>query len=73
MTSRKAGLLAKGRSRASLEPTKWSQVQLQGTMLGHFAQTAEYGPGFRPWSESTPKGIENNVSKSIYKLSVQTK
>mmetsp|Transcript_32770 Transcript_32770/g.59908 ORF Transcript_32770/g.59908 Transcript_32770/m.59908 type:complete len:444 (-) Transcript_32770:92-1423(-) len=42
-----AGLLAKGRSRPSLEPNKWGQVQLQGTMLGHFAQSAEYGPGFR--------------------------
>jgi hypothetical protein len=35
------------RSRPTLEPTLWSQVKLQGTLFGHFAQVAEHGQGFK--------------------------
>mmetsp|Transcript_43164 Transcript_43164/g.119380 ORF Transcript_43164/g.119380 Transcript_43164/m.119380 type:complete len:444 (+) Transcript_43164:230-1561(+) len=34
-------------SRPVMEPTMWSQKDIQGTMFGHFGQVAEYGPGFR--------------------------
>eukprot|EP00927_Polykrikos_kofoidii_P019218 TRINITY_DN18967_c0_g1_i1.p1 TRINITY_DN18967_c0_g1~~TRINITY_DN18967_c0_g1_i1.p1 ORF type:complete len:454 (-),score=90.20 TRINITY_DN18967_c0_g1_i1:215-1576(-) len=34
-------------SRPVLEPMSWGQKDIQGTMFGHFAQAAEYGPGFR--------------------------
>jgi len=42
-----AGLIARGRSRPTLEPCHWNPAQLQGTIFGHFAQSAEHGPGFR--------------------------
>jgi hypothetical protein len=35
------------RSRPTLEPTRWSQAQLQGTLFGHFAQIAEQGVDFK--------------------------
>eukprot|EP00971_Amphidinium_carterae_P305060 6061850-Amphidinium_carterae.1 len=40
-------LLPPGRSRPMLEPQQWHSVQLQGSMMGHFAQSAEHGPGFK--------------------------
>mmetsp|Transcript_35176 Transcript_35176/g.64231 ORF Transcript_35176/g.64231 Transcript_35176/m.64231 type:complete len:447 (+) Transcript_35176:69-1409(+) len=36
-----------GRCRPTLEPQQWHSVQLQGSMMGHFAQSAEHGPGFK--------------------------
>jgi len=35
------------RSRPTMEPELWSQVRLQGTLFGHFAQIAEQGAGFK--------------------------
>mmetsp|Transcript_43223 Transcript_43223/g.101665 ORF Transcript_43223/g.101665 Transcript_43223/m.101665 type:complete len:460 (+) Transcript_43223:106-1485(+) len=40
-------LIPQGRSRPTLEPQSWHPSQLQGSMLGHFAQAAEHGPGFK--------------------------
>mmetsp|Transcript_12583 Transcript_12583/g.23724 ORF Transcript_12583/g.23724 Transcript_12583/m.23724 type:complete len:134 (-) Transcript_12583:31-432(-) len=37
----------RSRSRLTFEPTKWGQLQLQGTVYGRFAQAVEKGPGAR--------------------------
>lgn len=34
-------------SRPVLEPMNWGQVNIQGSMYGHFAQVAEHGEGFK--------------------------
>lgn len=44
---RSSGTLPKATSRPTLEPMHWHQVQLQGSLYGHFAQVAEHGVGFR--------------------------
>lgn len=36
----------RARSKTILNPTDWSQVTLQGTLYGHFAQKMEHGVGF---------------------------
>jgi hypothetical protein len=40
-------VLPHARSKPTFEPQNWTQVKLQGTLFGHFAQVCEHGPGFR--------------------------
>eukprot|EP00929_Paragymnodinium_shiwhaense_P034786 TRINITY_DN18884_c0_g1_i1.p1 TRINITY_DN18884_c0_g1~~TRINITY_DN18884_c0_g1_i1.p1 ORF type:complete len:436 (-),score=92.16 TRINITY_DN18884_c0_g1_i1:323-1630(-) len=42
-----SGVIPASTTRPVLEPTKWGQVQIQGSPFGHFAQACEYGPGFK--------------------------
>lgn len=40
-------VVPRARSRPTMEPELWSQVHLQGTLFGHFAQIAEQGANFK--------------------------
>merc|ERR1719487_1323132 len=40
-------VVPRARSRPTMEPELWSQVRLQGTLFGHFAQIAEQGADFK--------------------------
>jgi hypothetical protein len=41
------GVVPRATTRPVFEPNNWGQRDIQGTMFGHFAQVAEYGPGFK--------------------------
>lgn len=40
-------VVPRARSRPTMEPELWTQVRLQGTLFGHFAQVAEQGADFK--------------------------